>query len=85
MNTGFKTKLSQSDLSLSWLFLFTEMEEKKFKRGDRVYDERYGNGIIDYSENHLIVEFRMWQYITYDLKGYRHYPEDKEPALKFRY
>jgi len=68
-----------------WLFLFTEMEEKKFKRGDRVYDERYGNGIIDYSENHLIVEFRMGQYITYDLKGYRHYPEDKEPALKFRY
>ncbi len=57
------------------------MEDKKFKRGDKVYDERYGNGIIDYSENHLIVEFRMGQYITYDLKGYRHFPEQKQPAL----
>ncbi len=60
------------------------MIEKKFKRGDRVYDERYGNGIVDYSENHLIVEFRMGQYITYDLKGYRHFPESKEPVLQFR-
>jgi hypothetical protein len=55
--------------------------EKEFKRGDRVYDERYGNGIIDYLENHIIVQFRMGQYITYDLKGYRHFPEEKKPAL----
>ncbi len=29
MNTGFKTKLSQSDLSLSWLFYFIKMEKKQ--------------------------------------------------------
>jgi hypothetical protein len=61
------------------------MEEKKFKRRDRVYDERYGNGIVDYAEHHLIVEFGMGKYVTYDLKGYRHYPEEKEPVLKFRF
>lgn len=61
------------------------MDNKQFKRGDRVYDKRYGNGIIYYSENHLIVEFRTGQFITYDLKGNRHFPEDKEPSLKFRY
>lgn len=61
------------------------MGNRIFKRGDRVYDKRYGNGIIDYSENHLIVEFKTGQYITYDLKGYRHYPEEKTPALEFRY
>jgi hypothetical protein len=52
-----------------------------FKRSDKVYDERYGNGIIDYLENHIIVEFKMGQYITYDLKGYRHFPEEKQQTL----
>jgi hypothetical protein len=57
------------------------MADITFKRGDRVYDERYGNGIIDYLENHIIVQFRMGQYITYDLKGYRHFPEEKQQTL----
>lgn len=61
------------------------MENRKFKRLDRVYDERYGYGIVDYADNHLIVEFKPNQYITYDLNGYRHFPEEKEPSLKFRY
>lgn len=61
------------------------MENRSFKRGDRVYDRRYGNGIIDYLDNHLIVKFKTGQYITYDLEGYRHFPQEKTPALEFRY
>lgn len=57
------------------------MADITFKRGDKVYDERYGYGRIDYLENHIIVEFKMGQYITYDLKGYRHFSKDKEPSL----